>query len=136
MDIIESEINASSKDYKENFARYEKLVKNLKEHIAIAAKGGGNEKIKLHKSRNKMLARERIEALLDPDTPFMEFNPIAGFEMYNNKAPCAGIVTGIGIVHGREVLIIANDATVSGGPPRKIVPVPLTIIVSSDIAGS
>jgi len=62
MDVIESHVNNSSKEYKENFANYEKLVKNLKDKIAIATKGGGEEKIKLHKSRNKMLARERIDS--------------------------------------------------------------------------
>jgi acetyl-CoA carboxylase carboxyltransferase component len=115
MDVIESNIDTSDTDFKENYKHYEILFGDLKEKITIAQKGGGEEKIKLHKSRNKMLARERIDALLDPDTPFMEFNPLAAFEMYNNKAPCAGIVTGIGIIHGREVVIIANDATVSGG---------------------
>jgi acetyl-CoA carboxylase carboxyltransferase component len=115
MDIIESSIDTSSKEYSENFKHYELLVKDLKQKIGEFQKGGGEEKIKLHKSRNKMLARERIEALVDPDTPFMEFNPLAGFGMYNNKAPCAGIITGIGLIHGREVVIIANDATVSGG---------------------
>lgn len=115
MDAIESNINTSSKEYKENFTHYEKLVENLKKQIAVASKGGGEEKIKLHKSRNKILARERIDALLDPDTPFMEFNTLAAHGMYKNRAPCAGIVTGIGIVHGREVVIVANDATVTGG---------------------
>jgi len=115
MDVIESHIDTSSKVYKENFAHYEKLVKDFKDKIAVAAKGGGEEKIKLHKSRNKMLVRERIDMLLDPDTPFIEFNSLAAFNMYDNKAPCAGIVTGIGIVHGREVVIVANDATVTGG---------------------
>ena len=115
MEVIESSINTSSKEYKENFRHYELLVKDLKEKIALVQKGGGEEKIKLHKSRGKMLARERIEALLDPDTPFMEFNPLAAWDMYDNKAPCAGIITGIGIIHGREVVIVANDATVTGG---------------------
>ncbi|KAA0005798.1 MAG: methylcrotonoyl-CoA carboxylase [Thermoplasmata archaeon] len=115
MEVIESNINTSSKEYKENFRHYELLVKDLKEKIALVQKGGGEEKIKLHKSRGKMLARERIEALLDPDTPFMEFNPLAAWDMYDNKAPCAGIITGIGIIHGREVVIVANDATVTGG---------------------
>ncbi|GAI58926.1 unnamed protein product, partial [marine sediment metagenome] len=115
MDVIESSIETSSKDFMENHKHYEKLVADLKEKISIAQKGGGDEKIKLHKSRNKMLARERIDALLDPDTPFMEFNSLAAFGMYEDKAPCAGIVTGIGIIHGREVIIVANDATVSGG---------------------
>jgi len=115
MEIIESNIDTSSKSYKDNFKHYEKLVKNLNEKISVAQKGGGEEKIKIHKSRNKMLARERIDALIDPDTPFMEFNTLAGFGMYNDKAPCAGIVTGIGLIHGREVVIVANDATVTGG---------------------
>lgn len=115
MDVIESHVETSGKEYKENFSHYGKLVKDLKSKITVVSKGGGDERIKLHKSRNKMLARERIDAILDPDTPFMEFNSLAGFDMYENKAPCAGIVTGIGIVHGREVVIVANDATVSGG---------------------
>jgi len=115
MDVIESNINTSSKEFKENFNHYEKLVTDLKKEIAIASKGGDEDKIKLHRSRNKILARERIDALLDPDTPFMEFNTLAAHGMYKNRAPCAGIVTGIGIVHGREVIIVANDATVTGG---------------------
>jgi acetyl-CoA carboxylase carboxyltransferase component len=115
MEIIESTINTSSKEYKENYDHYEKLSKDLKEKIAITFKGGGDEAVKLHKSRNKMLARERIDALIDPDTPFMEFNTLAGYDMYENKAPAAGIVTGVGIIHGREVMIVANDATVTGG---------------------
>jgi len=115
MDVLDSSINTSSKEYKNNYKRYKKLVKDLQEKISKAQKGGGDEKIKLHKSRDKMLARERIEALLDPDTPFMEFNPLAAYDMYQKKAPCAGIVTGIGIIHGREVVIVANDATVTGG---------------------
>ena len=115
MDVIESGVNATSKEYKDNFSHYEKLVNDLKEKISITAKGGGDEKIKLHKSRKKMLARERIEALIDPDTPFMEFNSLAAYNMFDNKAPGGGIVTGIGIIHGSEVVIVANDATVSGG---------------------
>lgn len=115
MDTIESNIDPSSKEFNDNFKHYQLLVKDLKQKITKFQMGGGEEKIKLHKSRNKLLARERIEAVVDPDTPFMEFNPLAGFDMYNNKAPCAGIVTGIGLIHGREVVIIANDATVSGG---------------------
>ncbi len=115
MDIIESSINTSGKEYKDNFKNYDRLVKDLKEKISVAQKGGGEEKRKLHKSRNKMLVRERIDALLDPDTPFMEFNSLAAYNMYKNKSPCAGIITGIGIVHGREVVIVANDATVTGG---------------------
>jgi acetyl-CoA carboxylase carboxyltransferase component len=115
MELIESTINTAGKDYKENYAYYEKLVKDMKEKITRSMKGGGDDAVKLHKSRNKMLARERIDALLDPETPFMEFNTLAAYDMYDNKAPAAGIVTGIGLIHGREVVIVANDATVTGG---------------------
>jgi acetyl-CoA carboxylase carboxyltransferase component len=115
MDVIETSIETSDSEYKENYLHYNKLVKDLKDRIAVASKGGGDEKIKLHKSRNKMLVRERIDALLDPDTPFMEFNSLAAYGMFDNKAPGAGIVTGIGIIHGREVVLVANDATVTGG---------------------
>jgi len=115
MEAIESNVNTSSKEFKENYKRYECLVKDLKEKISLVYKGGGEEKIKLHKERKKMLVRERIDALLDHDTPFMEFNPLAAHGMYEDKAPGAGIVTGIGLVHGREVVIVANDATVTGG---------------------
>ncbi len=115
MDIIESMIDTKSKDFKQNFDHYERLVKDLKEKIAVASQGGGVDAVKTHKSRNKLLARERIESLLDSDTPFMEFNSLAAYNMFDNKAPCAGIVTGIGLIHGREVMIVANDATVTGG---------------------
>ncbi|MDG6218731.1 MAG: carboxyl transferase domain-containing protein, partial [Candidatus Thermoplasmatota archaeon] len=115
MDVIESTMDSSSKEFKQNYDHYKKMVKDLKDNITKVQMGGGEEKINLHKKRNKMLARERIDALLDPDTPFMEFNPLAAYGMYKGKAPCAGIVTGIGIIHGREVVIVANDATVTGG---------------------
>ena len=115
MDVIETKIDTSSDEFKQNEKRYEALVDDLKKKIAQAALGGGKEKIKLHKSRNKMLVRERIDALLDPNTPFMEFNPLAAYGMFKDKAPGAGIVTGIGLIHGREVVLVANDATVTGG---------------------
>jgi acetyl-CoA carboxylase carboxyltransferase component len=115
MDIIESHLDTSTKEYQLNYRYYAKLVSDLKEKIATASKGGGEERIKLHKSRGKMLARERIDVLLDPNSPFMEFNTLASINMYDNKAPCAGVITGIGIIHGREVVIVANDATVTGG---------------------
>lgn len=115
MEVIESKIDTSSKKYKENYEHYEKLVNDLNEHIESAKKGGGEERRDLHKSRGKMLARERIDRLLDTDSPFMEFNPLAAHDMYEDKAPAAGIITGIGLIDGREVMIVANDATVKGG---------------------
>ncbi len=77
--------------------------------------GGGANAIARHRKRNKLLARERIQLLCDPDTPFLEFSPLAAWDMYNNDAPSAGIVTGIGVVEGQECIIVANDATVKGG---------------------
>ncbi|MCK5024875.1 MAG: methylcrotonoyl-CoA carboxylase, partial [Thermoplasmata archaeon] len=115
MDVIDNKIDPNSQEFKENKEHYLKMIADLKEKIEWAQAGGGSEQIELHKSRNKMLARERIDALLDPDSPFLELNPLAALGMYKNRAPCASVVTGIGIVHGREVMIIANDATVKGG---------------------
>ncbi len=115
MDVLESKIDTSSEEYKKNYEKYEQLVDHLKSKISWAMKGGGDERIELHKSRGKMLARDRIDALLDPGTPFMEFNSLAAYGLYDDNAPAAGIVTGIGIVHGREIVVVANDATVKGG---------------------
>ncbi|MEW5936599.1 MAG: carboxyl transferase domain-containing protein [Candidatus Thermoplasmatota archaeon] len=115
MDVIESKIDPNSAEVKENAEHYRRLVADLNAKIAEAKKGGGDERIKQHKERGKLLARERIDALLDPGSPFMELSSLGAFNMYDNEAPCAGIVTGIGLVHGREVMLIANDATVKGG---------------------
>ena len=115
MEPRERKIDVNGAEFKENKEHYQKMVADLKEKLAWAKAGGGEKNIELHKSRNKMLARERIDAMLDPDSPFLELNPLAGLGMYEDKAPCAGIVTGIGLIHGREVMLIANDATVKGG---------------------
>jgi acetyl-CoA carboxylase carboxyltransferase component len=115
MEIMETHIDADDPEFKENRERYLKLIANLNEHLQQVKEGGTQKARELHKSRGKMLVRERIKALLDKDSPFLEFSTLAAFNMYDNRAPCAGIVTGIGIVHGKEVLIIANDATVKGG---------------------
>ena len=87
----------------------------LKDHLAAVRMGGGPEDIAKHRSRGKLLARERIELLVDRSTAFMEFSPLAAMDMYNGDAPAAGIVTGVGVIHGQECLVIANDATVKGG---------------------
>jgi len=115
MEVLGTKIDTEEEEYHENYEHYQLLVNDLKEKISWAMTGAGEEVIKLHKSRNKMLPRERIEALLDPGSPFLELTTLAAYGMYDNKAPSAGIVTGIGTVHGREVMVIANDATVKGG---------------------
>src|SRR5207247_6319647 len=91
------------------------LVAQLNERLDSVRTGGGPEDIARHRSRNKLLARERIECLVDPGTAFLEFSALAAWGMYNGDAPAAGLVTGIGVVAGQECVVIANDATVKGG---------------------
>ncbi|MFC0316454.1 carboxyl transferase domain-containing protein [Gordonia phosphorivorans] len=90
-------------------------VEVLRERLTQAAEGGGAKARDRHLSRGKLLPRDRIDALLDPGSPFLEVAPLAAFGMYDDKAPGAGVVAGIGRIHGRECMIVANDATVSGG---------------------
>src|SRR5579884_2438631 len=82
---------------------------------ADGARRGGRRAVERHRSRGKLLARERIDRLVDPGTAFLELNALAAWEVYENQAPSAGIVTGIGVVEGRECVVVANDATVKGG---------------------
>jgi acetyl-CoA carboxylase carboxyltransferase component len=96
-------------------ARMSELVSELRERTATAAAGGGERAIERHRSRGKLLARERIDRLLDPGSAFLELNALAAWDVYDNQAPSAGIVTGIGVVEGRECVVVANDATVKGG---------------------
>lgn len=112
---IESKIDTKNGEYKKNHANMIKVVKQFKERLAEIQKGGPEKYQKLQKSRGKLLARERLDKLFDRNTPFLELNSLAAYDMYDNQAPGASMVTGIGVVHGREVLVIANDATVKGG---------------------
>jgi acetyl-CoA carboxylase carboxyltransferase component len=91
------------------------LVAELRERTAEVARGGGERAVERHRSRGKLTARERIDRLVDPDTAFLELNALAAWDLYDGQAPSAGIVTGIGVVEGRECVIVANDATVKGG---------------------
>src|SRR3954465_15362239 len=91
------------------------LVAELRERTERVARGGGEKAVERHRSRGKLTARERIDRLVDPDTAFLELNALAAWDVYDGEAPSAGIVTGIGVVAGREVVIVANDATVKGG---------------------
>src|SRR6058998_1308149 len=91
------------------------LVAELRAKLEAVKKGGGEAAVRRHKERGKMFVRERIEAVLDPDTPFLEMSALAANGMYDDEAPSAGIVTGIGMIHGHQTVIVANDATVKGG---------------------
>ncbi len=115
MPRIESRIDRRSPIFRSNALALCALVDQFKAHLQAIAAGGGEVARRKHTERGKLLPRERIRALLAPGSPFLELSPLAAFEMYDNQAPAAGIVTGIGRVHGQEVLVIANDATVKGG---------------------
>jgi acetyl-CoA carboxylase carboxyltransferase component len=95
--------------------RMEQLVGELRERTALVARGGGEKAVERHRARGKLTARERIDRLVDPDSSFLELNALAAWDLYDGAAPSAGIVTGIGVVEGRECVIVANDATVKGG---------------------
>lgn len=112
---IESKIDTQSKEYKENYKQIQNIVSEYKERLARIQEGGPKKYRELHKSRGKLLVRERLEKLFDRNTPFLELTPLAAYDMYNSEAPSAGVITGIGVIHGREVLVVANDATVKGG---------------------
>ena len=115
MDILQSRIDTDSPDFKCNTAHNLEQAERLREALRQVREGGGARAVALHRQRGKLLARERIDALLDPGAPFLELSPLAAHDVYDGAAPGAGIVTGIGAVHGGEVMIIANDATVKGG---------------------
>src|SRR5436190_21058027 len=93
----------------------EQLVAELRECTARVASGGGEKAVERHRSRGKLPARERIDRLVDPGSAFLELSALAAWALYEGQAPSAGIVTGIGVVEGRECVLIANDATVKGG---------------------
>jgi acetyl-CoA carboxylase carboxyltransferase component len=112
---IETKIRPDDPAFATNRARMKALVDELRERRAWAQAGGPEEARTRHSARGKLLPRERVEALLDPGTAFLELSPLAAYGLYDGDAPAAGIITGIGVVHGREVVIVANDATVKGG---------------------
>ncbi|HEY2384876.1 MAG TPA: carboxyl transferase domain-containing protein [Terriglobia bacterium] len=101
--------------FQSNHAAMTALVANLRTKLDTVKKGGGEASVKRHKERGKMFVRERIDAVVDPGTPFLEFSALAATGMYDDEAPCAGLVTGIGVIQGHQTIIVANDATVKGG---------------------
>jgi propionyl-CoA carboxylase len=112
---IASHLDPRSTEFRANAAAMQDLVAELRERLALVRQGGGEEQMRRHRSRGKLPPRERVERLLDPGTPFLEFSALAAWDMYDGDAPAAGIITGIGVVSGRECVIVANDATVKGG---------------------
>jgi 3-methylcrotonyl-CoA carboxylase beta subunit len=115
MSILESRLNPRSDEFRAAAERMQALVAELKARIARIAEGGGPEARARHTARGKLLPRDRVQMLLDPGTPFLELSQLAASGMYNDEAPCAGIITGVGRVGGRDVVVVCNDATVKGG---------------------
>jgi len=112
---LESKINTSGADFLRNRDEYLPILAKFKETLSKVRQGGPPQSVARHKERGKLLARERIDLLVDKNTPFIELSTLAAYDLYNNEFPSAGIVTGIGVIHGKETMIIANDATVKGG---------------------
>ncbi|KAF1708034.1 carboxyl transferase domain-containing protein [Pseudoxanthomonas sacheonensis] len=115
MSVLTSQLDPRSTEFADNVAYHRALVEELDRRLARAADGGGEKARNKHTERGKLLARDRIAALLDPGSPFLEIAPLAAEGMYDDAAPGAGMVAGIGRVQGLEVMVVANDATVKGG---------------------
>ena len=115
MKKIQSKIRVDDPIFRENRRRMEQLTVQLRERLAEIRSGGPAKARKRHTARGKLLPRQRVDALLDPGTPFLELSPLAAYDVYDGDAPAAGIITGIGTIHGRQAIIVANDATVKGG---------------------
>jgi acetyl-CoA carboxylase carboxyltransferase component len=113
--VLETVVDRAAGQYAARRERMAELVAELRARTARVAAGGPPEAVERHRSRGKLLARERIDRLLDPGSSFLELGALAGWNLYDGDAPSAGIVTGIGVVEGRECVVVANDATVKGG---------------------
>jgi 3-methylcrotonyl-CoA carboxylase beta subunit len=113
--ILRSDITPRSPDFAANEAAMRALVADLRARVAEVEQGGGEAARRRHLARGKLLPRERVAALIDPGSPFLELSQLAAFGMYDGEVPSAGIITGIGRVSGRECVVVANDATVKGG---------------------
>ncbi len=115
MSILETKIQTGSSTFAENRKAYDVHLSTFHNRLEQIRLGGGREAMAKHTARGKLFVRERIQKLVDPGTPFLEFSQFAAYDVYNNEAPAAGIITGIGVVSGVECVIVANDATVKGG---------------------
>lgn len=115
METLKSGVDSTSEAFVSNDSAQRALVAELRQKLATAALGGPENSRERHVARGKLLPRERIDQLLDDGSPFLEIAPLAAHGMYNDDSPGAGVIAGIGLVHGRQVLVICNDATVKGG---------------------
>ncbi|CAN5364013.1 propionyl-CoA carboxylase [soil metagenome] len=115
MAVLSTQVDRTADSFRGRQERMEALVSELRERTALVAEGGGEKAVERHRSRGKLTARERVDRLVDSGSAFLELNALAAWELYGGDAPAAGIVTGIGVVEGRQCVIVANDATVKGG---------------------
>ena len=115
MAVLQTRLDRRSDQFSQNSGRMESLVTGLREALSAVRSGGGPDAVVKHRKRGKLTARERVDRLIDPGAPFLEFSALAANGMYDGGAPSAGIVTGIGVVEGQYCVIVANDATVKGG---------------------
>ncbi len=115
METLETQLSSDSAEFKANFNTMSAIVENWRAKVEVAKMGGGAEASAKHKARGKLTPRERVQGILDTGTTFLEFSQLAAHGLYDNQAPAAGLITGIGVIHGTECVIVANDATVKGG---------------------
>ena len=115
MSILASRVDTQSVSFLKNKEAFAEHLRLFKERLGVASQGGGKEALAKHQSRGKLSVRDRLKALLDPASTFLEFSQLAAYNLYGNEAPGAGVVTGIGLINGVECVIVANDATVKGG---------------------
>jgi len=115
MAVLSTQVDREDDSFRGRQERMASLVAELRERTALVAQGGGEKAVDRHRSRGKLTARERIDRLVDPGSAFLELSALAAWELYDGDAPSAGIVTGIGVVEGRQCVLVANDATVKGG---------------------
>lgn len=115
MTVLRSHISPSSEEFKANRAAMTEAIATIEDAVRLAAAGGGETARERHVSRGKLLPRDRLATLIDPGTPFLEVGATAAYGMYNDDAPGAGLITGIGRISGRECMIVCNDPTVKGG---------------------
>lgn len=112
---LHSQLDTRSETFAANAASMQAMVDDLRDKCAVIAEGGGEHYRAKHKARGKLLPRERIDALLDAGSAFLEIGQLAAYQVYEEDVPCAGVVAGVGLIEGRECMVIANDATVKGG---------------------
>jgi len=113
--IYESTVDLSSSEFAENQRAMKEKIETFDAAKDIVCKGGGDEQRALHEKRGKLFVRDRVEKLIDENTPLLELSPLAANGMYDNASPGSGLFTGVGVINGRETMIVANDATVKGG---------------------